>query len=260
VKHRARKRFGQNFLHQDSVIQRIITSINPKKGQHLVEIGPGRGALTFPILKSVGKLQALEIDRDLIAELKVNSIHYGELEIIEGDVLSMDFATLGDNLHIFGNLPYNISTPLLLHLFKAIDHIESMCFMLQKEVVLRLAAEHGIKAYGRLSVITQYYCDVEYLFTVPPQAFTPAPKVESAIVRLTPKKNRLNVKDLNLFESVVASAFSMKRKTLANNLKGMLTKEELSSLGLDPGQRAETLTVSDFVMLANTLHDRLNLG
>ncbi len=256
--HKARKRFGQNFLHDSTIIDRIVGCIAPKPGQHLVEIGPGRGALTEPLLEGTGgELDVVELDRDLIPILKAQFFRYDQLRIHEADALSYDFSQLITDdrpLRLVGNLPYNISTPLMFHLLNFADRIADMHFMLQKEVVQRLCAAPGDSAYGRLGVMMQYHCEARYIFTVPPGAFTPAPKVESAIVRLTPRREIPHpANDPAMLETVVRTAFNQRRKTLRNNLKPLLSADALETLGLNPGERAENLSIADFVMIANHL-------
>lgn len=262
-KHIPRKRFGQNFLHDHSVIDRIVSAIHPKEGQNLVEIGPGLGALTLPLLKSLGHINVVELDRDIIPRLQQTLADYGGLTIHNVDALKFDFAQLdaGNGVRVAGNLPYNISTPLLFHLLSLRQHIIDMHFMLQHEVVARLAAEPGSKVYGKLSVITQYYCAVEYLFKVPPGAFNPPPKVDSAIVRLVPHNQApVDVGDEAQFEKLVAQAFQQRRKTLRNNLKGMLSADEISTCDIDPGARAETLSLEDFARLSRRLCQHQSLS
>ena len=262
--HHARKRFGQNFLHDQSVINNILSSINIQKNDHIVEIGPGKGALTIPLSKEISKktghLNIIELDRDLIPILEKQLKTQDELNIHNTDALDFDFCTLCDNgahenktrLRIVGNLPYNISTPLVFHLLEQIQCIKDMHFMLQKEVVDRLAASPGTSDYGRLSVMVQYRCAVEHLFTVGPQAFTPVPKVESAIVRLTPyQQPPIKADDEKVLEKLVKQAFSQRRKTVRNTLKSLMNEEEIRSAGIDPGLRAERLTQKDFVTLSN---------
>ncbi|GGX45385.1 16S rRNA (adenine(1518)-N(6)/adenine(1519)-N(6))-dimethyltransferase RsmA [Saccharospirillum salsuginis] len=256
--HRARKRFGQNFLHDAGIIDRIVGSIAPKPGQHMVEIGPGRGALTEPLLEATGgELDVVELDRDLIPILKTQFFRHENLRIHEADALTFDFNTLVTDdrpLRLVGNLPYNISTPLMFHLLDYSDHIHDMHFMLQKEVVQRLCAAPGDNAYGRLGIMIQYYCEARYLFTVPPGAFAPPPKVESAIVRLNPRTTiEYPADDPDKLAVVVRTAFNQRRKTLRNNLKPLMSAEAIESLGLNPGERAENLSIRDFVMLANHL-------
>jgi 16S rRNA (adenine1518-N6/adenine1519-N6)-dimethyltransferase len=254
--HKARKRFGQNFLHDPRIIQNIIKAIHPTPGQRIVEIGPGQGALTEELLTGTeGSLDVIELDRDLIPILRTKFFNYPNFHIHEGDALKFDFATLakGEKLRVVGNLPYNISTPLLFHLISFADQIQDMHFMLQKEVVQRICAAAGDSSYGRLSVMMQYYCDTEYLFTVPPGAFNPAPKVDSAIVRLVPKNQQaLTAQDPVAFSNLVRTAFAQRRKTLRNNLKGVLTAEQIEALGIDPGIRPEKLSLQDFINLSNT--------
>jgi len=255
---RARKRFGQNFLRDAGVISRIVRAIAPRPGQRLVEIGPGQGALTAPLLEAAGALEVIELDRDLIPGLRVQFYDFPDFTIHEGDALKFDFQALsgedGRPLRVVGNLPYNISTPLIFHLLAARGAIADMHFMLQKEVVERLAAEPGGADWGRLSVMTQYYCQVESLFVVPPEAFVPRPKVESAIVRLTPHAELPAIAhDEARFAEVVREAFGQRRKTLRNNLKGIIDAETLMSLGIDPGRRPQTLRVDELVSISNHL-------
>lgn len=255
--HRARKRFGQNFLVDTGVIDRIVRAINPKPGDTLVEIGPGQGALTEPLLVAHGQLHAVELDRDLVALLHSRFDHHDGFVLHEGDALDFPFDTLvpgQGTLRVVGNLPYNISTPLIFHLLTYASHISDMHFMLQKEVVQRLAADPGSKTYGRLSVIVQYHCRVEHLFTVPPHAFSPAPKVESAIVRLTPHRQRpWTATNPAFLSELVNACFQQRRKTLRNTLKPWLTDANRDELAIDLGLRPENLSVGDFVTLSNTL-------
>ncbi|MCY7294443.1 16S rRNA (adenine(1518)-N(6)/adenine(1519)-N(6))-dimethyltransferase RsmA [Alteromonas sp. a30] len=255
--HTARKRFGQNFLHDEGVIDGIVSSINPQDGENLVEIGPGLGALTEPVCEQVSKLTVVELDRDLAKRLRSHPFIQNKLTIVEADAMKMDFSTLyqtGKPLRIFGNLPYNISTPLMFHLFEFIEHIQDMHFMLQKEVVNRLAAVPGNKDYGRLSVMTQYYCQVIPVLHVPPHAFKPAPKVDSAVVRLIPHANKsVKVNNVKTLEKVCSAAFGQRRKTLRNSLKEILDAEAIERLGIDPGARAETLSLADYANLANAV-------
>jgi 16S rRNA (adenine1518-N6/adenine1519-N6)-dimethyltransferase len=257
--HRARKRFGQNFLHSESVIRRIVGSVAPARGDRIVEIGPGMGALTAPILERVDRLDVVELDRDLVAELPARLGHRDNLVIHQADALEFDFRTLagGQHLRIIGNLPYNISTPLLFHLLDQSDVVTDMHFMLQKEVVDRLAAVPGSKAWGRLGVMTQARADVTMLFRVPPGAFTPAPRVESAIVRIVPRALSEQQRALLPFlEKVVRAAFGQRRKTLKNTLKGVLSEQELEALDIDPIRRAETLSLDEFDRMAEWFKKR----
>ncbi len=250
MQHRARKRFGQNFLEDFHVINSILKTIHPKPSDKIIEIGPGLGALTRPLLKYVDQLTAIEIDKDLHAYLNGLPESQDKLTLICQDVLTVDFAQFGDKLRVVGNLPYNISTPLLFHLLQYANHIKDMHFMLQKEVVSRLAASPGTKAYGRLSVMTQAQCQVDSLFLVPPNAFNPAPKVDSAIVRLTPHEIKHPKTLLQTLEELLTQAFSARRKTLANTLRPLLTQEELQTLGVDPKGRAETISVEFYLKIA----------
>jgi 16S rRNA (adenine1518-N6/adenine1519-N6)-dimethyltransferase len=259
--HRARKRFGQNFLHDPHIIARIVRAISPGANQQVIEIGPGQGALTAPLLDGCGALTAIEIDRDLAAMLRERFANNPGFKLIDGDVLDVDFAALTNtpaSLRIVGNLPYNISTPLLFHLLKQQHLIHDMLFMLQLEVVERLAAQPSTPDFGRLSVMMQYHCEVELLFKVPPGAFNPPPKVDSAIVKLTPYRTRpfptVNEKAL---DQVVRAAFGQRRKTLRNTLKLLFSAEVLASLPIDLSERAENLAVSDYVKLAHILEQQL---
>ncbi|MBD3670970.1 MAG: 16S rRNA (adenine(1518)-N(6)/adenine(1519)-N(6))-dimethyltransferase RsmA [Gammaproteobacteria bacterium] len=251
--HRPRKRFGQNFLHNAGIIQRIVRAIDPRAGDQIVEIGPGQGALTGAILEQIDHLHAVELDRDLIPALE--SEFGTRLDIHSADALKFDFCSLisGDHrLRIIGNLPYNISTPLLFHLMTQRHCIFDMHFMLQKEVVVRMAAGPGSKAYGRLGIMLQYYCRVERLFTVPPGAFRPPPKVDSAIVRLIPHEQPpVTVQDEDDLAQLVTQAFSQRRKTLRNTLKGLLDEAGIRECGIDPGLRPEQLALADFAALAD---------
>ena len=255
--HKARKRFGQNFLHDKNIIDKIIRSINPKPTQNIVEIGPGQGALTYPLLEKLGHLNAVEIDRDLIQILNQQSSEYGNLTIHEGDALKFDFNQVSQTdskLRLVGNLPYNISTPIIFHLLEYIALIGDMHFMLQKEVVERMAAEPNSKTYARLTVMLQWYCDVDYLFDIPPSAFNPPPKVTSSLVRLTPKVAPLTILNSKTqFSKLVNRVFQQRRKTLRNTLKNYLNEDEIKSLGISPTARPETLSVTDFANLSNLI-------
>ncbi len=256
-KHQPRKRFGQNFLHDPGVIRRIVGAIGPRPGQHLVEIGPGQGALTEPLLEALGELDVVELDRDLIPLLEQRFARLGELRIHSADALRFDFTSLvkgEEKLRIVGNLPYNISTPLIFHLLSQREVIDDMYFMLQKEVVDRLTARPGDKAWGRLGVMTQYHCEAEKLFNVGPGAFNPPPKVDSAIVRLQPhEKLPVTVKDEKVFANLVTQLFSARRKTLRAILKKQLSSEQIESVGIDPQLRPERLSLADFARLADLL-------
>lgn len=248
-----KKRFGQHFLHERHIIDKLIAAIHPQQGETFAEIGPGLGALTLPLLEYTQHLDVVEIDRDVIERLK--ALQHPHLTIHKGDALTFDFARLTPaqgKLRLVGNLPYNISTPLIFHLIGFSSMISDMHFMLQHEVVERITASPGGKTYGRLSVMVQYYCDAEYLFFVPPGAFSPPPKIDSALVKLTPRKEKspaaTNESDLS---QLVNQAFSMRRKTLRNNLKRLLNITQIEQAGIDPSLRPEVLSVSDFVALAN---------
>jgi 16S rRNA (adenine1518-N6/adenine1519-N6)-dimethyltransferase len=259
LSHRPRKRFGQNFLHDPAVIGKIVQAINPRPGDRLVEIGPGQGAITLPLLTAAGRLQVVELDRDLLMPLANKCREAGELLIHSADALAFDFCKLaaGEPLRVVGNLPYNISTPLLFHLLEQHSCIHDMHFMLQKEVVQRMAAQPGGRDWGRLSVMLQYRCRVSALFTIGPGAFNPPPKVESAFVRLEPyDKPIVAVKDEKLFNELVRQAFSQRRKTLRNTLRGLLDTNEINAAGIDPSARAETLRLEEFAALANRVAGR----
>jgi 16S rRNA (adenine1518-N6/adenine1519-N6)-dimethyltransferase len=249
---RAKKHFGQHFLHQHVYLDRIVAAIAPQPGDHLVEIGPGEGAMTLPLLRAAGRLTAIELDSDLIPSLRQRAAEIGTLDIIQADVLTVDFTGLAAEhpLRIVGNLPYYISSPILFHCLKHLDAITDMHFMLQKEVVERMAAAPGSKIYGRLSVMLQLVCKVDALFTVPPGAFRPPPKVDSAVVRLQPRPpgERPDV-DPGLLANLVRAAFAQRRKTLSNALKGLLDAQAIRACGIDPKARAETLAPADFVTL-----------
>lgn len=255
MNHRPRKRFGQNFLHDPGIVHRIIQAIAPQAGDNLVEIGPGQGAITTELLPLVKRMHAIELDRDLVGPLADRCAALGELVIHNRDALKFDFSTLASPqalLRVVGNLPYNISTPLLFHLLDQSAHIRDMHFMLQKEVVERMAAGPGSKTYGRLSVMLQARAQVTSLFHIGPGAFSPPPKVDSAFVRLQPWDSPpYRIDDQKLFKLVVSQAFSQRRKTLRNSLRQLLPAERIAAAGLDPGTRAEQLSVADFATLAN---------
>ncbi|MFD1805200.1 16S rRNA (adenine(1518)-N(6)/adenine(1519)-N(6))-dimethyltransferase RsmA [Pasteurella oralis] len=263
--HTARKRFGQNFLHDNNVIQSIVAAIYPQKDQFLVEIGPGLGALTEPVGDLVDHLTVVELDRDLAERLRHHPFLHHKITVIETDAMQFDFARLyqeanlaekKQKIRVFGNLPYNISTPLMFHLFKYHDLIQDMHFMLQKEVVKRLCAGPNSKAYGRLTIMAQYFCQVMPVLEVPPTAFKPAPKVDSAVVRLVPHKQLPHpVKELYWLNRVCSQAFNQRRKTLRNALSTLFTPKQLSELNIDLTARAENLSIADYARLANWLAD-----
>jgi 16S rRNA (adenine1518-N6/adenine1519-N6)-dimethyltransferase len=251
--HVARKRFGQNFLVDHGIIGAIISAIDPKRDETVVEIGPGLGAITEPLMARVDHLHVVEIDRDLIVRLKKQ--HAPErMTIHEGDALAFDFASIGKDLRLVGNLPYNISTPLLFHLADYVGIVRDMHFMLQKEVVERMVAEPGDADFGRLSVMLQYRFWLEWLIDVPPESFDPPPKVQSAVVRLIPKPlSELTAKSQDKLAQVVLQAFSQRRKMLRNTMKSLLSEAAFAELGIDPTRRAEDIPVEGYVRIANYL-------
>ena len=258
MEHQARKRFGQNFLVDQNIIDKIVSAIAPKPDQNLVEIGPGQGAITGPLLEKCSTLNVVELDRDLIPLLQNKFQQYPGLMIYQGDALKTDFGQFyreNSPLRIIGNLPYNISTPLLFHLLSFNKQIYDMYFMLQKEVVERLGAIPGEKHYGRLSVMVQYHCKVQPLFLVPPTAFRPIPKVESAIVQLKPyAEPPYRAKNLSLLSKFVRTCFQQRRKTIKNSLKLFLTTEQIDQLTIDLTLRPENLSVEEFVQLSNQMN------
>jgi 16S rRNA (adenine1518-N6/adenine1519-N6)-dimethyltransferase len=255
MKHIPRKRFGQNFLTDQAVLYDIIRAIDPQPDDTMVEIGPGLGAMTRLLLDSLKQLHVVELDRDLVTRLQKN-FDPNKLIIHAGDALQFDFASIpvapGKKLRVVGNLPYNISSPLLFHLTEVAPQIQDQHFMLQKEVVERMVAEPGGKTYGRLSVMLQWRYHMELLFVVPPTAFDPPPKVDSAIVRMIPIAQSLAC-DAGRLEQVVTKAFSQRRKVLRNCVAGMFTENELIDAGVDPQARPETVPMEQFVTLANRL-------
>jgi 16S rRNA (adenine1518-N6/adenine1519-N6)-dimethyltransferase len=259
-RHVARKRFGQNFLVDNTVVNQIVLSIGVRENDHLVEIGPGKGALTKLLVEQSRPVDVIELDRDLVPLLQ-RQFSQEEIIVHNHDALQFDYSVLRRDqglLRVVGNLPYNISTPLLFHLLHYRRIIDDMHFMLQQEVVDRLAAEPGSKAWGRLGIMAQYYCEVEKLFTVPPEAFDPRPKVQSAIVRLKPLATPVQqAKDIKFFEKAVKLAFSQRRKTLRNNFRNVLGVEDLGALDLDPGERPENLSLSAFIKLGDALYTKI---
>ena len=248
--HRARKRFGQNFLHDPGVIARIVRTVNPQPGDHLVEIGPGQAAITEPLLASGCTLTAIEIDRDLAASLRQRFADEPRFSLIEQDVLTVDLAALQPRpIRIVGNLPYNISTPLLFHML-ACGGVTDAHVMLQREVVDRMVAAAGTPAYGRLSVMLAAVASAQRVIDVGPGAFRPAPKVQSAVARITPLAEPLDVGDRTLFAEIVRVAFAARRKTLANALKAQLSANEITEAGIDPTARAEVISPQAFALLA----------
>jgi 16S rRNA (adenine1518-N6/adenine1519-N6)-dimethyltransferase len=258
--HLARKRFGQNFLTDEGIIRQIVNAFAPERGQNVVEIGPGLGAITRELLGALGTVQVVELDRDLAAALPIRLMGDGELQVHQADALKFDFRSLATGPHslrIIGNLPYNISTPILFHLLTYADVIADMTFMLQKEVVERMVAAPGSGDYGRLSVMLQVACDVEWLLDVPPESFSPPPKVDSAVVRLRPHaSSRYHCTDEKHLQRLLTAAFNMRRKTLRNALKGQGTPEQFTAAGIDLSLRPEEVDVATWVKLSNLLtHD-----
>ncbi len=262
LNHRPRKRFGQNFLHDQSVLVRMMRTINPQPGDAIVEIGPGEGALTCPLLKAHGKLTAIELDRDLIPPLEDKCRNLGTFTLLRGDAVKFDFSTLvsGDNkLRIVGNLPYNISVPMLFHLAEHAVIIRDMHVLLQREVAYRIAAQPGGGHYGRLSVMMQTIFDVALLFDIGPGAFRPPPRVHSTFVRLMPHAAPIiDIPSTEALATVVTAAFSRRRKTLRNGLKQLFDSTRIKSAGIDPSRRAETLSLEEFASLARVLESDLS--
>ena len=252
----ARKRFGQHFLHDRKVVRRIVDAIAPQPGETILEIGPGRGALTFPLLASGCELHVVEIDRDLATALRERTPRHPNLVVHEADALAFDLARIAPpprRLRVTGNLPYNISTPLLFRLLAALPRIREMYLMLQREVVDRMVSPPGTRAYGRLGVMVQLDCEVERILKVGSGAFSPAPRVESAVVRLRPRpRAMLDPAMRERFEAIVRACFSRRRKTLRNALRGLCGEPAIDAAGLDPGARPEVLTIDEFAALART--------
>ena len=249
-----RRRFGQHFLVDGAVVERIIQAIDPRPGERIVEIGPGKGALTLPLLSSIGRLDVVEIDRDLAAALIERCADIGSLNLVRQDALRLDFARFpAERLKVVGNLPYNISTPLLFHLLR-FKQISLMVFMLQKEVVDRLCAHAGTPEYGRLSVMVQARCRMERLFDVGPEAFSPSPKVDSAMVRLNViPEATTRIRNFDQFTELVRTAFSSRRKKISNGLKPWFTATQLEALDIPPSARPAELSVTDYINLSNSL-------
>ncbi|HET7925576.1 MAG TPA: 16S rRNA (adenine(1518)-N(6)/adenine(1519)-N(6))-dimethyltransferase RsmA [Rhodanobacteraceae bacterium] len=256
MSHIPRKRFGQHFLHDAGILRKIVQAIAPQRGDDVVEIGPGEGALTLPLLRELGHMTVIELDRDLVPRLEAAAESVGALKIVNADVLTVDFSALakGAPLRVVGNLPYNISSPILFHCIEHIDAIRDMHFMLQKEVVDRMAAKPGSKVYGRLSVMLQLACRIDPLLRVPPGAFRPPPKVDSAVVRLTPRApSERTFENSALVARVVKAAFGQRRKTLSNALGDLASADAIRAAGIDPRARAEQLEPAAFVHLAQTI-------
>ena len=257
MKHRARRRFGQHFLHDRSVVERIVCAIDPRPSDTIVEIGPGQGVLTRPLAESGARLCAIEIDRDLAALLREEFAGQNNVSIVERDALEFEFPAAGTSLRIVGNLPYNVSTPLLFHLTKYRERIRDAHFMLQKEVVERMAAEPGTKTYGRLSVMLQANWQVSRLFDVGAGAFRPPPSVESSVVRLAAPEHPVEMDDPERFATLVRAAFGQRRKTLRNALRDTLSSAAIEAAGIDPSTRAETLSVRQFIDLCGHFPDKI---
>ncbi len=256
--HVVRRRFGQNFLHDPFIIDSIVAAIHPQVTEAVIEIGPGLGALTLPIAACLDNMMVIELDRDLAACLVQHPLIGNKITLYQQDAMTVDFSILarqaGQPLRIFGNLPYNISTPLLFHLFSYTNTILDMHFMLQKEVVNRLVAGPNTKAYGRLTVMAQYYCKIIPVLEVPPTAFIPAPKVDSAVVRLVPHRNIPNaVENVDLLSRIVTQAFNQRRKTVRNSLGDFFSLQQFAALGIDPTLRAENISVAQYCRLTNWL-------
>jgi len=250
IMHRARKRFGQNFLIDSSIIQSLVTAIAPQPTDKIIEIGPGLGALTKPLIDKVGHLEVVELDRDLISQLEHLKHHADKLTIHEADALKFDFSHTENPRRIVGNLPYNISTPLIFHLLDQINSITDMHFMLQNEVVNRICAHTGDRNFGRLSIMVQVKCTAQKLIHVPAESFSPVPKIESAFIRLTPLKQSLVPKQLEQhFKHIVQTCFSQPRKTVNNNLKKILSQNEIIDAGIDPNSRPQQLTLQNLLAL-----------
>jgi 16S rRNA (adenine1518-N6/adenine1519-N6)-dimethyltransferase len=248
---RAKKQFGQHFLTDRHYIDRIVAAIAPKVDDVMIEIGPGPGALTAPLVEKLAHLHAVEIDRDLAGALRAR-FSTDKFSLHEQDVLAFDFAVLAARFRCVGNLPYNISTPFLFHLGEFAEQLIDATFMLQKEVVDRMVADPGTPDYGRLSVMLQYRFAMTRLFVVPPGAFTPPPKVDSAIVRMTPlPADRPIADDSARFAAMVTAGFGQRRKTLGNTLKPFISAAQILECGIDPTRRAETLSVAEFIQLSN---------
>ena len=257
ARHRARKRFGQHFLTDPGVIDAIVRAISPGADDVIVEIGPGQGAITEPLARSAGHLHLVELDRDLVAQLRAKYDARDNITIHEADALQFDFSALGDRLRIVGNLPYNISTPLLFHLLRYRDRVIDMHFMLQKEVVERMAAQPGSKAYGRLGIMLGCHLHIESRVDVPPAAFAPPPEVNSAVVRLDPlPPGTFAIEDENGLSSLVAKAFMQRRKTLRNALCSEADIDDLEAVGIDPGLRPEQVSIEQYVALSNYLRNK----
>lgn len=257
AKHRARKRFGQHFLSDPGIIDAIVRAVHPTADDVIVEIGPGQGAITDALARSAGHLHAVELDRDLVARLRRRYEDNPNVTVHEADALQFDFASLGDRIRVVGNLPYNISTPLLFHLLKFRSRILDMHFMLQKEVVDRMAASPGSKAYGRLGIMLGCHLNIESLFDVPREAFDPPPEVTSAVVRLDPlPPGTFDIQDEAGLSTLVSTAFMQRRKTLRNSLKKSVEAIDFEAVGINASQRPEQISIGDYVRLSNHLRQK----
>jgi 16S rRNA (adenine1518-N6/adenine1519-N6)-dimethyltransferase len=255
-RHHTKKRFGQHFLIDQQIVHAIVSNINPKPDDVIIEIGPGNGVLTKPIAQSKPNLHIVELDRDLIPTLERKFSHYPNISIHQGDALKFDYSSIGKKLRIIGNLPYNISTPLMFHLIQFKNNIYDQHFMLQKEVANRLAASPGGKNYGRLSIMFGTYMDTYNLFDVPAKAFNPAPRVISSVVKIKPKpNNQIIIKNPAILSKIVTQAFSQRRKTLRNSLKGLISDKIMIEMDLSPTQRAEEVPILTWSKLANTINE-----
>ena len=255
-RHHTKKRFGQHFLIDQQIVHAIVSNINPKPDDVIIEIGPGNGVLTKPIAQSKPNLHIVELDRDLIPTLERKFSHYPNISIHQGDALKFDYSSIGKKLRIIGNLPYNISTPLMFHLIQFKNNIYDQHFMLQKEVANRLAASPGGKNYGRLSIMFGTYMDTYNLFDVPAKAFNPAPRVISSVVKIKPKpNNQIIIKNPAILSKIVTQAFSQRRKTLRNSLKGLISDKIMIEMDLSPSQRAEEVPILTWSKLANTINE-----
>ena len=255
-RHHTKKRFGQHFLIDQQIVHAIVSNINPKPDDVIIEIGPGNGVLTKPIAQSKPNLHIVELDRDLIPTLERKFSHYPNISIHQGDALKFDYSSIGKKLRIIGNLPYNISTPLMFHLIQFKNNIYDQHFMLQKEVANRLTASPGGKNYGRLSIMFGTYMDTYNLFDVPAKAFNPAPRVISSVVKIKPKpNNQIIIKNPAILSKIVTQAFSQRRKTLRNSLKGLISDKIMIEMDLSPTQRAEEVPILTWSKLANTINE-----
>ncbi|MDB2544176.1 16S rRNA (adenine(1518)-N(6)/adenine(1519)-N(6))-dimethyltransferase RsmA [Woeseiaceae bacterium] len=255
--HYTKKRFGQHFLIDQQIIQAIVNNINPKSSDTIIEIGPGNGVLTKPIAQFNPNLHIIELDRDLIPALEKKFSNHPNISIYQSDALAFDYASIGEKLRLIGNLPYNISTPLMFHLIQFKNNIYDQHFMLQKEVANRLAATPGGKTYGKLTIMFGTYMDTFHLFDVPPKAFSPAPKVISSVVKIKPKSDdQVIIKNPAILSQIVTQAFSQRRKTLRNSLKGLISDKIMIEMGINPTQRAEEIPILTWSKLANTIQEQ----